>query len=266
MIGKWHQYYHPPNDGMGVFWDHAVMWKKTGYYYILQQLAFDGADPISYYGYSTDYFTDFAEQYIRREHDRPWFLWLCYDAVHGPYLPAGRHQDRYRNGQPVPVPADILPPRLGKPRYVRDMDWYWQPGRGHQEGQIIRAATEGLVRSERWRDIQPPTLQGMIRMYHRAVLAVDEGVGRLLDTLEETGQTQNTLVIFTSDQGFAFGEHGFEDKVAPYDANIQVPLMVRWPAQFASNRTCDHPAGQLDVVAHDMCVGASSSQVCCARS
>ena len=249
-IGKYHQYWHPPTDGVGRFWDHTALWKKNGPYYLRQNLAFDGGEPQPYHGYSTDNYTLFAEEYIRRDHDRPWFLWLCYDAVHSPYLAAGRHGDRYRNHETVEIPADIYPPRIGKPGYLRNMRWYWKPGTGPYAGVPVRTHEEfGREISEKWRGFHPESLPEMVRMYHRAVLAIDDGVGRIMGVLKETGQLDNTLVVFTSDQGFAFGQHGFETKIAPYDANMRVPLMVRMPGRVAQGTVCEHPVCQLDLVA-----------------
>ena len=64
-------------------------------------------------------------------------------------------------------------------------------------------------------------------------MAIDEGVGRLLKALKESGQDENTIVVFTSDQGFAWGQHGFKSKVAPYFSTIAAPLIFKLPKKFA---------------------------------
>ena len=74
------------------------------------------------------------------------------------------------------------------------------------------------------------------------------GGRKLIDTLKTTGQYDNTLIVFTSDQGFAFGQHGFRMKVAPYDANIRSPLIVSMPARLPSGRVCETPVGGIDLV------------------
>jgi len=231
LIGKWHL---SEDAGHGRQWDHSVVWNhavpnKAGGYYTGQKLNFDGGPYTPTEGYSTDNYTRYAEAYIRRDHERPWLLWLCYDAVHAPYTPAKRHNGRYRHGQPVPVPEDIYPPRLDKPRYMHHYG-VWKKGRGGSP-----------VRGKR-------TLPEAVRQYNRAVLAIDEGVGRLLKALQETGQLDNTLIVYTSDQGFAWGQHGFAWKVAPYDANLRVPLIVRLPSRFARGKLCCHPVGALDLI------------------
>jgi len=231
MIGKWHL---SPDAAHGRAWDHAVVWnhavpKLAGGYYRNQKLKFDGGPYRAVGGYSTDNYTRYAVEYLRRDHQKPWFLWLCYDAVHGPYTAADRHQDCYRADERVPTPQDIYPPRPTKPRYMHQYG-VWKPG-------------EGGVPVQRRK-----TLPEAVRQYNRAVRALDEGVGKLLEILEETGQLDNTLVVYTSDQGFAWGQHGFAWKVAPYDANLRAPLIVRMPGRVAQGKVCRRPVCALDLV------------------
>jgi arylsulfatase A-like enzyme len=81
------------------------------------------------------------------------------------------------------------------------------------------------------------------------VFALDEAVGRLMAVLEETGQLRNTLVLFTSDQGLAFGQHGFRGtKIAAYDANIRSPLIFSMPGRIPEGRVCDVPVSGVDLV------------------
>ncbi|NQT11650.1 MAG: sulfatase-like hydrolase/transferase [Planctomycetes bacterium] len=231
MIGKWHL---SPDTGHARDWDHSIIWnhalpKKAGGYYRNQKLNFDGGSYDAVGGYSTDNYTQYAVDYIRRDHGKPWFLWLCYDAVHGPYLAADRHEDAYRADEPVPIPGDIYPPRPDKPRYMK------------QYGVWKRGATGLPVRGKK-------SLPDAVRQYNRAVLAIDEGVGRVVQTLKETGQLDNTLIVYTSDQGYAWGQHGFAWKVAPYDANLRAPLIVRMPGRVARGKVCRRPVCGLDLM------------------
>ena len=72
--------------------------------------------------------------------------------------------------------------------------------------------------------------------------AIDEGVGELIAALKETGQLENTLVIYTADQGFAMGEHGLRMKIAPYDASYRSPLIVSMPGTVAAGKVCKQTA------------------------
>jgi arylsulfatase A-like enzyme len=231
MIGKWHL---SEDAGHGRDWDRSWVWNhavpsKGGGYYLNQKINFDGGPYKPVGGYSTDNYTDWAEQFVRGEHEQPWFLWLCYDAVHGPYTCARRHKGEYRDVPPVPVPEDIYPPRPTKPTYMHQRA-QWKPGPGGEP-----------LNGDR-------TLDQRVRQYNRAVMAIDEGVGRLVQVLGDTGQLDKTLIVYTSDQGFAWGQHGFAWKVAPYDANLRAPMIVRYPARFASGQVCRRPIGALDLI------------------
>jgi N-acetylglucosamine-6-sulfatase len=93
LIGKWHI---GQNAAHGVLWDHSAVWDQNvikGDWYNDQDLAIDGAPPKTLPGYTTDVFTDLASDYIRRKHDKPWMLWLCYNAPHLPNTTHPRHKD-----------------------------------------------------------------------------------------------------------------------------------------------------------------------------
>jgi N-acetylglucosamine-6-sulfatase len=81
----------------------------------------------------------------------------------------------------------------------------------------------------------------------RGMLAIDEGVGRLLKTLEETKQLDNTLFIFTSDNGFFWGEHGLGDKRAAYEESIRIPLAMRYPKLIQPGSTRDALVLNVDI-------------------
>src|SRR5262249_20869154 len=88
-----------------------------------------------------------------------------------------------------------------------------------------------------------------VRQVNEGVPALDEGVGALLAALEETGQRQNTLVIYTADQGFAMGEHGLRMKIAPYDASYRSPLIVSLPGAVGVGKACRYSPNSPDLVA-----------------
>ncbi len=91
------------------------------------------------------------------------------------------------------------------------------------------------------------TLTDWEQQYNRAVRALDEGVGKVIGALEDMGQLDDTLVVFTSDQGFAWGQHGFRHKMAPYDANIKAPMIMRLPGLIPAATVCDAPIGGHDI-------------------
>ena len=236
IIGKWHT---GPDHGHGRDWDYSAVWDHTqpeiyGDYYTNQSISFNGAPPKAVGGYSTDNYTQWATEFIRdraKDTKRPWYLWLCYDAVHLPCTVADRHTHDYPDVRDVPIPADIYPPRPTKASHMR-VYGVW---RRSQDGRPVDLKKGRL-------------LTDWVLQYNRAVRSLDEGVGRVLAALEETGQLDNTLIVFTSDQGFAWGQHGFQWKYAPYDANLLSPLLVRLPGSVHPGTVCECPVGGQDLV------------------
>jgi arylsulfatase A-like enzyme len=241
QIGKWHT---GVDAGFGRDWDYQAVWNRPAHpdnapsYYKKQLISFNGAKPAYVDGYPTDNYTDWAVDFIRgkqRDQTKPWFLWLCYGATHGPFTPAERHVGAYA-GVKVEPPKDLFGPRDGKPAYVQKMDVWAKgkdgepvyKGKGDYEDKTGRTLTEG------------------VRRYNQCALAIDEGVARLLKALEETGQLENTLIVFTSDQGYAWGEHGFRHKLGPYDATIRSPLIVCMPGTVPADKTCPVPVSGVD--------------------
>lgn len=249
-IGKWHT---GVDDGYGRDWDHQIIWNRPRFvdnapnYYDDQIIVKNGGKPERVKGYTTDKYTDWAIDFMNgegRDAEKPWYLWLCYGAVHGPFTPADRHQGKLSDAT-VPVPADVYPPRPGKPEYIRKME-FWEPGKTGQpvERQVRKESPVGM------KDIPGRPLSEWVQQYHEGVLAIDENVGRLMESLRASGQDDDTLIVFTSDQGFAWGQHGFKSKVAPYDATVRAPLIVRPPADVApdvAGRVVSSPVSGVDL-------------------
>ena len=183
--------------------------------------------------YSTDAYTDLTIDFLKEraeEPDQPWYFWLCYGAVHGPYTPADRHIGKLSEAPEMVYPKDIFPPRPSKPAHMVNLE----TNPPHPKTGIPMKGDS--------------TLDEVVKMYHEAVMAIDEGVGRIMKVLEETGQLENTLVVFTSDQGYAWGQHGFNLKIAPYDANLLAPLIVHWPGKVPHNTRSTVPVNGVDLI------------------
>lgn len=106
----------------------------------------------------------------------------------------------------VPIPADVYAPRKGKPQYVQDLNlWMKDPAGSGQP--VLRSGKVEMASVKPRSGLHGNTIHDWVRQYQQGVLAIDEGVGRLLAALEESGQADNTLIVFTSDQGFAWGQH-----------------------------------------------------------
>ncbi|MEM8955101.1 MAG: sulfatase-like hydrolase/transferase [Verrucomicrobiota bacterium] len=250
QLGKWHT---GIDSGWGRDWDYQRVWNRpkypenAGQYFYDQWIETNGGEKELVESYATDNYSDWAVEFIEneglgggREADQPWFLWVCYGAVHGPFTPADRHMDTYE-GVEVPIPTDLLPPREGKPTYARDWgEWELRDGVPVRKGDSHQlTVTTQMVHGN--------TLNDWVRQYHQGVLAIDEGVGRMLAALDATGQRENTVIIFAADQGFAWGQKGFRRKLAPYDATIRGPLIFSWPGHYAEGEVCAVPAGGQDL-------------------
>ncbi|MDB4459094.1 sulfatase-like hydrolase/transferase [bacterium] len=246
QIGKWHT---GTDTGYGRDWDHQIVWNRprypenSGAYYYDQIIEKNGAQGKLTKGYSTDNYTDWALDYIHgrqgRKDDQPWFLWLCYGGVHGPFTPADRHMGDYP-GIVVKDPADIYPPRPGKPEYSRNWE-QWVKGASGQPV-VKKGKGKGGIKTG-----TEKTLTAWVRQVNQAVRSLDEGVGQIVDALKETGQYENTLIVFTSDQGFAWGQHGFQVKLAPYDGNIRSPFIVSMPSRLPSGKVSNVPVSGTDI-------------------
>ncbi len=244
QIGKWHT---GIDAGFNRDWDHQIVWnrplhtKNASAYYANQILNIDGGEPKLTDGYSTDNYTKWSAEFIRgknRDAKKPWLLWVCYGATHGPITPAERHQNLYAESK-VKIPVNVFPPRVGKPGYVREMNMWTKRADG-----TVASNPAGPD------EIGSPgklSLEDMVRQYNACGQAIDDGVGELMKALEESGQAKNTLVVFTSDQGFALGEHGLRSKIAPYDASYRSPLIFRQPGVVPAGGYCPLGVSGVDL-------------------
>jgi len=196
QIGKWHT---GTDTGFGRDWDFQMVWNRPRYpanagnYYRDQLIEVNGGKPELMKGYSTDNYTQWAIDYIRGQHraaNKPWYLWLCYGGVHSPYTPADRHKQEYPAAY-VETPKDIYPPRPGKPDYMQKIATWEKGAKGEP---VLKREAKGKQVGDDASAGKGRTLSDWVRQYNQAVLALDEGIGKVLAALEETGQTRNTLV------------------------------------------------------------------------
>ncbi len=244
QFGKWHT---GTDAGWGRDWDRQIVWNRplhpenAGAYYYNQIVYEDGVkreEP----GYSTDVYTDWTCDFIRghkRDPEKPWFLWLCWGAVHGPTTPAKRHAGKHANDE-IRYPADLFGPRPGKPKFLEKTQAWMRGEDGEVYAQVKpaqNAKNKTGTRFDKW-----------VRQHNDCVEAIDEGVGRILEALRESGQLENTLIVFTADQGFGMGEHGFKMKLGPWDATYRSPFIVSMPGRFPQGKVSAQPVNAPDVI------------------
>ena len=239
IVGKWHLKSTPTG------FDHFEVLKGQGQYY--NPMLITNGKNIKHTGYTTDIITDQALKWLEQRNDKkPFFLMCQHKAPHGRWEPALRHLgefddieipepatlfDDYSGRSPAPanhemgIADHIGPSRLMfqysskfTPEQFKVFDAYFRP----RNEAVQKAKLTGKQRT-RW------NYQRYIKNYLRCVKGVDENIGRMLKYLDETGLAENTIVIYSSDQGFWLGEHGWFDKRWMYEESLHTPLLVRWP-------------------------------------
>lgn len=246
-IGKWHT---GVDAGYGRDWDYQIVWNRpkhpdnAGAYYEKQILAINGVEK-EVEGYPADNYTRWAVEYIKganRDKDKPWYLWLCHGSIHGPSKPAKRHKGQYKDAK-VPEPVDLFGPRLGKNDYLNDT----QAWRKDKDGRILAGKTDAKIGDDAGG--KGTLFADWVRQVNECMPAVDESVGEVMAALKESGQLDNTLVIYTADQGFAMGEHGMRMKIAPYDAAYRSPFIASMPGKVAGGKYCTYTPNAPDLIA-----------------
>jgi N-acetylglucosamine-6-sulfatase len=167
-------------------------------------------------GYSTDLFTDYAVEFIEENASREFFLLLSFFAPHVPLVAAERHQGTMTGRAPDPPPSLAEEDISDKPVWLQNV-----LANRSDDG----AALLGELWEVGW------------AWYLEMLLSVDESVARIRDKLEELGIDENTVIIFTSDNGFLFGEHWLVGKGVPYEESIRVPLVVWYPGLVPPGRS-----------------------------
>jgi N-acetylglucosamine-6-sulfatase len=177
-----------------------------------------GSDPGDY---STDVLADHASSFIRSAGPHPLFVLFAPFAPHGPPTPAPRHEGAF-SGLPPWRPPSYNEPNVGdKPAWVRSLAPL-TPGDATAMDAFRRGQLESL-------------------------LAVDDAVDQLLDALVATGRLDETIFVFTSDNGYLWGEHRWRTKVVPYDESIRVPLVVRYDGVAQPAATSSRVVANIDL-------------------
>ncbi len=226
-IGKWHMG-QDATERPG--YDRWVCLRGQGEYFD-PFLNIDGTETPTK-GYVTDILTDYAVDFLKSSHgNKPFMLYLAHKAVHGPYTPPPRFAKEFADAKIIRS-ASAVPP--GVPALPGDL-----------EGKpAIKAGLAKAANQPNKGDFSPS--DETIRKTLRSMMAVDESLGRILKTLEEIGQLDNTVVVFFSDNGYFWGEHSLGEKRLAYDESIGVPLLIRFPKRIKAGSTSDAFALNID--------------------
>ena len=236
FFGKWHM---GNDDSPRPGFDHWVAMPGQGEA-VDPSLNVDG-ERVSAKGYTTDLLTDYVERFMDGPSDRPFLVYLAHKAIHpnviqrddgsvvpvpgqpGGFVAADRHRGRYV-ARTMPRRASAFKPPLGKPALLRQIDLLPPLG-------PTTATSDEEIR-------------GRLEM----LLGVDDSLGRILAALERKGVLNDTLVVFTSDHGYFYGEHGLNDeRRLAYEETIRIPLVIRYPSLAMAGSTPPETVLSLDI-------------------
>lgn len=221
IVGKWHLGQGPEHEPTGFdFW--RVL-PGQGLYHNPVMIDKDGKHVFE--GYVTDLITDMSLDWLKdRDKDKPFCLLCHHKAPHRSWEPDEKHADMYEDID-IPKPETFdddysnraSAAEAATMRIERDLN----------KGDLKIPVPEGLTKEEEkdWK------YQRYIKDYLRVIASIDDNVGRLLDYLDEEDIADDTIVIYTSDQGFFLGDHGWFDKRFMYEESLRMPFVLRYPKE-----------------------------------
>lgn len=262
VVGKWHL----TSDPTG--FDYWEVLPGQGSYYNPDLIQMDNSKK-RYEGYCSDIITDLSLQWLKEKRDpnKPFILMCQHKAPHRNWAPAVRHLEMFKDD--VPEPSTLFDDYNGRTELLKEnemsikdhfswggdmkfhgdvmfSDNFTGGGNGEYRRMIDeqKAAWDAHYEPENQdfikrmkagelneKQIISWKYQRYIKDYLRCVQAVDDSVGRMLQYLDETGQAENTIVIYSSDQGFYLGEHGWFDKRWMFEQSLRMPFLIRWPGK-----------------------------------
>ena len=231
IVGKWHLRSVPEG------FDSWVIFPGQGAY--TDPLMIANGTRIRMRGHADDVVGDQALTFLQeRPQNQPFCLLYQFKSPHRNWWPAERFKNVF-NDIEIPLPRTFEDKLEGRPEAVRKAEMAIADMPDFRE----QGVDPSLPASERAR----LNLQHLVKNYYRVLLSVDENVGRVLDFLDKNGLTENTIVIYTSDNGFFLGEHGMFDKRLMYEPSIRVPMLMRHPARIKASQAESRMVLNIDV-------------------
>ena len=235
IVGKWHMGDGEGHNPVGFdYWDVLI---EQGEYFEPRFLSKEGLRVVP--GYATDVITDLALEWVESlEGDAPWCVLVYHKAPHRPWQPDAAHAGMYSD--PIPVPAtftDDYSTRTSSARraamriaeHLNAEDLKQSPPAG------LSYEQEALWKYQRY-----------MEDYLACVASVDDNVGRITDWLRERGEFDDTLLMYSSDQGFFLGDHGWFDKRFMYEESLRMPFVLSYPRAIAAGTVLDGITTNVD--------------------
>ena len=265
LIGKWHLKSDPKGFN---YWE---ILNNQGQYYNPDFISSTGTQRVE--GYATDIITDKALHWLQDGRDKaaPFMLMIQHKAPHRPFEKGPDHLRTYENvtfpepptlfddyegrGTPAKTQEMMIDKhmRLGNDLKIASKETGYQPNRRMNDQQrkawnqvYDSVTTDFQSRNLSGKELVKWKYQRYMKDYLATVRSVDDNVGRVLDYLDKNGLTENTLVVYCSDQGFYLGEHGWFDKRFMYEESFRTPLLMKWPQAISKGSVNTDLVSNLD--------------------
>jgi arylsulfatase A-like enzyme len=222
IVGKWHLGHGGNSDPAG--FDYWCVHPGQGRYVDPEFIEMGMNKTVP--GYATTVTTDLSLDWLRkRETNRPFLLMCHFKAPHAPWQPDRQHAAMYEDEE-IPEPYTFYDDYTNRASAAAEAKMRIDRDLPLRQPQY--RAPDGLSseESKQW------VYQHFIKDYLRCVASIDDNVGRLLDFLDEEGLAEDTIVVYTSDQGFYLGDHGWFDKRFMYEESLRMPLVMRYPREI----------------------------------
>ncbi|MCD6355517.1 MAG: sulfatase [Prolixibacteraceae bacterium] len=251
VVGKW----HINGDNLYGFDFYAVTHSQGAY---INPAYATKEGKIHKEGHSSNAITDISLEWLKnRKKDKPFMLMTHFKSVHGPWQFAERFKEMYQN-QTIPEPPNLfdayknrspqgVPKKSGRIFQPNNNNSLVARFSGNKKGKKVDWATgnfdfSGMTDEEKTK----AAYQKYIKDYLRCVKGIDEGVGRLIEYLEQNGLLENTVIIYTSDQGMYLGEHGFYDKRLGLEEALKMPFIIRYPKKIKPGQIINELVNNVD--------------------
>ncbi|TKG94054.1 DUF4976 domain-containing protein [Puteibacter caeruleilacunae] len=245
IIGKWHLKKQPTGfdyfkvlPGQGRYWDPLLKTKEDWV---------DGYKGGTVHkGFSTDIIADETINWLKnRDQSKPFMMMCHFKATHEPFDYPERYND-YLKDEVIPEPDNMMdfgPETTGRSfvgQKLENLGWRWKqasdaPDKWWCKYPGLPFYTEGMDSVQARKAIY----QKLVKDFMRCGAAIDDNIGKLLDYLEESGQAENTIVVYTADQGYFLGEHGFFDKRLIFEESLRMPFVIRYPKEIKGGSRID---------------------------
>ena len=234
-IGKIHMAWKRGKDHIRPGFDYWFSFIGQGDYF--DPKVNDNGKEMQIEGYMTDILTDKTVDWLKNKRDlnKPFSLNLWHKAVHEKHLPAPRHEDLFQD-DPLPEPPYDTHKETfkGKPEWLRRKTFGFKWNKNDKIPDELPEIT--------W-----PINKHKYMQLLRSLIAVDESLGTVLKTLDEIGELENTVIIYSSDNGYFMGDHTFLDKRLAYESSMRVPMIIRYPKMITKNSIIEEQCLNIDL-------------------